>query len=726
MKKFYKVFLIVLFVPVVLFAAAIGFLKFADLNNYKPDIEKLVRKYAKVDMKINGNIEIGVSLKPSLELNDVYISDIEDNTKIARIGNALVQVSVIPLLRKEIVVEKVQAENTEIFYNDKDSIVINDLDVKTPDYDSPVNIAFDTSVAGIDIFGSMVINSLKQLNTDNYDKSDIKADVKAMGYNLHYNGSVSGLQSDIKANGNYDVFYKKNKISGYFDLNTQGNIPYVKLNINSENINVNDFNNEKKVSDNWFISDAYAEEYIPNTEIPYDYLRMINADITIDVKQIKIDEKIVINDVKGDVSLKEGVLKSNIQNLKYKNNVINGAAEITSPKSLPYIKLNIKGDGFDINDFLGEKKNDKRSSINFDWFISSAQASALKNKNFKIPYQYFKIINADISINLKNITDKKDITLSDVAANANLKNGILKGNIENITAGGGKIKGSVLLNSGNKTLAVYLNGSNIIAQNFYKPLGQNNSDNLHIKSGGKTTFDIDINTSGSSTDEYLSNAIGQIIAFADDSVINVKSLKKLQGNFLMQILDVLKIKTTDGDMNMSCAVIRGDITKGLINFPKGIAFNADTFYLVADGKINLQNDKINLDLQPFSGKITDVNISSILGNLIKITGTIDNPKIGINQTATAKNVIGAIASGGAYNVGDLLLSADGAPCHTALLKTKYADYFKADKSVGGTVSKGYNNTKDSIIDLGKGIKNQAKDLKNSAKDIKKQIKGLFN
>ena len=157
-----------------------------------------------------------------------------------------------------------------------------------------------------------------------------------------------------------------------------------------------------------------------------------------------------------------------------------------------------------------------------------------------------------------------------------------------------------------------------------------------------------------------------------------------------------------------------------------IAFNADTFYLVADGKINLQNEKIDLDLQPFSGKITDVNISSILGNLIKITGTISNPKIGINQTATAKNVIGAIASGGAYNVGDLLLSADGSPCHTALKNTKYADYFKADKSLSGSVSKGYNNTKDSISDIGNGIKNQAKDLKKGAKDLKKQIKGLFN
>ena len=78
----------------------------------------------------------------------------------------------------------------------------------------------------------------------------------------------------------------------------------------------------------------------------------------------------------------------------------------------------------------------------------------------------------------------------------------------------------------------------------------------------------------------------------------------------------------------------------------------------------------------------------------------------------------AIASGGMYNVGDLMLSADAAPCHTALQNTAYANHFKADKSVSGSVSKGYTNTKDSIKNVGKNKKNQAKDIKN-------QIKGLF-
>ena len=717
MSKIMKIFAIILTIPVILVIGVIGFLKFADLNNYKADIEKLARKYADIDLKINGDLGVAVSLKPTIELSDVYISDSNTETKIARIGNALVQFSILPLLHKEIAVEKVQTDNTEIFYNDKDSVLINDLDLSADGYDAPINIAFDTTVSGIDIFGSAEIDSFKKIKENNYDGSDIKADVKAMGYDLQYTGLISGLQDKIKASGKYELAYKKSSLAGDVDFSMENNIPYVNLSVNSQIINVKDFTEQKQASNNWFISDAYAEEYIPNTEIPYEYLRMVNADITIDVKKIKVDENIILNDVKGDISLKDGVLKSNIQNLKFKNNVLNGKAEVTSPKNPPYIKLNIKGDGFDINDFTEQKKSDKRAQVNLNWLIGSAQANELM-KNNKIPYKYLRMANVDINVNLKKINSGQDYTLSDIAVDANLKNGVLKGNINNISAGGGKINGNISLNAGNKTLTVLLKGNNIIAQNFYKPYSQPNNQQLYIKKGGKTNFNIDINTNGTSTDDYFANASGQIIAFTDESVINIKSLSKLKGNIIAQILEVLKIKTSNGDMNLSCAVVRGDIKQGVVKFPKGIAFNADTFYLVADGKINLENSKINLDLQPFSGKITDVNISSILGNLIKITGTFNNPTIGINQTSTAKNVIGAIASGGVYNVGDLMLSADGAPCRTALKGTSYAEYFKADNSIGGNVSSGYNNTKDTIKDLGKDIKNQAKDLK-------KQLKGLF-
>ncbi len=715
MKKFIWIVCIIVLIPVILISGAIGFLKFADLNKYKPQIEEMAYKYTGLSVKIAGNIDVGVSFKPSLELSNVIVN--KEDKKLADVGNALVQISIIPLLHNEIVVDRVETDNTEIFYADNDSVLINELNAGMDDADSPINFEFDTTIANIDITGKGNISSINQIKISDFNKVDINAVVNAMGYTLDFKGNVEGLKENLKATAEYELFYKSNKLDGNFSADVAETMPYVKLSANSDVLKITDFTNKKQamLSDGWFIKSAAAADYIPNTQIPYEYLKMVNADVTLDVKKIVIDKDIVLTNVKGDASVKDGVFKANVQNVVFKGNTISGSAEVTSPKALPYIKLNIKGDGFDLTEF--QKKNEVKKSEDKkvdlgNWFIGSAQASELM-ANTVIPYQYLKMANADISANLKKLTLNNDMALNDVRLNVTLKKSVLNAAIQNITAGSGTISGNISLNATNQTMSADITGKNIILQQFYKPLSTANNEVL-IKEGGKSNILVKINTSGSNTDQYLANMNGQIIGLVDKSVLQIKSLEKLQGNVIVQLLNMVNINVNNKNTKMKCAVVRGDISGGVVKFPKGIAFDASDFYLVADGKINMQNDKINLDLQPFSGKITDVNISNVLGGLVKITGTIKNPKLGINQTSTAKNVIGIIASAGAYNVGDMMLSADRAPCHTALKGTIYADYFPEDKSVKGTVSKGYANTKDTIKDAGKQIK-----------EMGKQLKGLF-
>ena len=715
MKKFIWIICVIVLIPVILIGGAIGFLKFADLNKYKPQIEEMAYKYTGLDVKIAGDIDVGVSLKPSLELSDVTVN--REEKKLAQVGNALVQISIIPLLHKEIMIDRVETQNTEIFYGEKDSFLINNLNTGMDSTDTPINFDFNTTVANINITGKGTVSPIDKIKDSGYNSIDVDAVINALGYMLDFTGNIDGLKEKIKADGKYEITYKSNKISGNINANMENETPYIKLNADSEKISVKDFTGQKQAAlgGGWFIKSAAAADYIPNTQIPYDYLKMVNADIDIDVKKIVVDNDIVLTNVKGDASVKNGVFKANVKNTVFKNNTISGNVEITSPKALPYIKLNIKGDGFNLMDF--QKKNEVKKSEDKkvdlgNWFIGSAQASELM-VNTVIPYKYLKMANADISANLKTLTLDKDISLSDVKINASLKKSVLNAVIQNITAGGGTISGNISLNGTNQTMSADISGKNIILQQFYKPLSTANNEVL-IKEGGKSNLLIKINTSGSNTDQYLANMNGQIIGLVDKSILQIKSLEKLQGNVIVQLLNMININVNNKNTKLKCAVVRGDISGGVVKFPKGIAVDANDFYLVANGKVNMQNDKINLELQPFSGKITDVNISNVLGGLVKITGTIKNPKLGINQTSTAKNVIGIIASGGAYNVGDMVLSADGAPCHTALNGTIYADYFPKDKSAAGAVSKGYTNTKETIKDAGKQIK-----------EIGKQLKGIF-
>ena len=605
MKKFLIVLGIIIFLPIICVILAATFL---DINSYKPEVEKLVAKYAKVDAKINGDMKIGLSFKPSIEINDVDISNQEDKSPIAQIGAALVEFSIKPLFAKEIVVNTVQTDNTKIYYSPTEYASINSLDVSMDAYDSPINIDLDTDVSGVNIKAVGTLSSLKKITESNYNEVEADLKVSAMGYVVNYNGKVYDLQSAVKADGKYTVEYKKNKINGNVYVDLAPKTPYLKLTADSQSINLQDFTDQKQASAGNMISSANASTLVANTPIPYDYLKMVDADIDLKIKQLIIDSAMMLKD-----------------------------------------------------------------------------------------------INAQI----------------------NLKNGVFKANFKNIGAGNGNISGTVNTDANKKTTSVNLKGNNIILQQFYTPFSQNSNPTLFIKEGGKTNFDIVLNTSGSNTDQYIANSKGQIIAFVDSSVMKISSLDKLRGNIIVQILDTLKLNVNNSDLKVKCAVVRGDITSGNINYPKGIVFDAKDFYLVADGRMNLNDETLNLSLQPFSGKIKDVNISSILGSLLKIKGTFNNPKVSINKEQTATAVVGAIATGGMYNVGDMMLSADASPCHTALKGTSYAGYFPEEKGVTNSVSEQYTNTKDAIKDAGKQVKTLGKDLKNAGKDAIGGLLGAF-
>lgn len=732
MKTLLKILLILICIPVVVLAIAFGFLKFADLNKYKPQIEALALKYANTKIVINGDLDIGVSLKPSLEMSDVVVyMPKQDETKLAHIGTALVQISVLPLLHKEIMIDTVQTADTKIFYGDTtdDYVQINELIAEMDSYDTPISLIYDTAVSGIDISGTATLSSLKDLKTTNFDQSQVVLMTTAMGYKIDFSGWVNDISTNTNIDGDYDIKYKNSTLSGHLNADLSGEVPSLKIDVKSNKINVPDWTAPKVASSGWLISSAHAEDYIAGTQVPYKYLKMVNADVSLNIKKVVVDKDLNVDNLQADVNLQNGVFKANIKNAETMGAKLSGQVSLDSPKSLPYLKLNVSSPYVDLQKLTGAAASSsaKKNADNRHWnLIGTAHASELI-ANTPIPYQYFKLCNADANINIKKLQLNNEISLADIVVAANLKNSVFKADIKSLKAGDGAVSGIVSLNAKDKTAAANITAANVTLQKLIPSYARADNPYLYIQSGGVTNALINVTTSGANTDSYLANLSGQIIFLMDKSQVKIKSLERLQGNIIVQILDNLKLNITKQDMKMKCAVMRADISSGVANFPKGIALDASDFYIVADGRVNLQNDSLNLSLQPFSGKITDVNISSILGSLLKIKGTISNPKISLNQTETAKSVIGAIASGGIYNVSDMMLSADSAPCYTALSGTAYADHFPAPKkTVTNTVSQGYTNTKDSVKQMGKDIKNQAKELKNQAKEIGNQLKGLFS
>lgn len=108
---------IVLLLVVVVVVGGYVFLKTFDLNKYKSYAEKIVYEQTGRKLAVKGDASLGVSLIPTLIINDVSLSNPSwaKNPQMAEIGSLELKFSLLPLLKKQVVVDKAVISDAKIF-----------------------------------------------------------------------------------------------------------------------------------------------------------------------------------------------------------------------------------------------------------------------------------------------------------------------------------------------------------------------------------------------------------------------------------------------------------------------------------------------------------------------------------------------------------------------------------------------------------------------------------
>jgi hypothetical protein len=220
---------------------------------------------------------------------------------------------------------------------------------------------------------------------------------------------------------------------------------------------------------------------------------------------------------------------------------------------------------------------------------------------------------------------------------------------------------------------------------------------------------IDLTGTGNTYAALVDSLDGQVIVIMDESKLHIGNMSVVKGNILTQLLNTLKLTKENDDLSLKCAVVRADLKSGKATFPSGIVVNADKFTVVADGTINLNNDKISLSVKPFAGKLTDTNIAKALSSLIKLGGTLQEPSIGVDSANALKTIVGVTTAGPVYLGAQMLLENDGSPCYTALAGTAYESRFPKPENVVNDTTEDVGNLLDtsvgSVKDATKGLLN---------------------
>lgn len=661
MKKFLKFFLGTLFV--FLLVGVIGvfvFIKTFDLNKYKTQISKIVYEQTGRELKLNGHAGIKISLIPTIELNDVMLSNADwaKEKEMIKVQNVDVSFSIMPLFKKEIVIDKVHLikPNINLAVNEK-GVANWNFKEKEPDTNNETsknkeNVSGEDVAKGVMLAGIVAKSFKIEDGTIIYTdlKNKTKTEVKINNIAL----TSEGMNSDIKAN--FDVDFNNQKISG--DV-VAGSINSVLQNAALYPIDakIKAFGADIKVKGN--LSDLMGA-------IKYD-LSLIanNPSGNFDMPAVKFD-----GTVKGNLQN----VQINITSLDVAGNIIKGNVTADIKGKKPNIKATLNSNLIDVQKFNSVKK----ASLGLS-FIGTAHAATFVPAT-NIDLSFLNLVNANLVIDVKKLILNQDMTFDNLKTDINISSGNATINIKQLGVGGGNINGVVTANT-NNNFKVDLSGKDIILQDFVQGLKVTDKNYFGIITGGKTDLLLKLNGNGKTIRSVVENLNGQVIVIVGESKIQTGNLKYLSGNFISQILSGLKLQKLDKNLEMSCAVLRTDITNSKAVFPKGIAFKSNRISLVSDGSVNLRDDSLNLTIRPFNGKLADTNVAQAISSMLKVSGTINKPRLTLDNSAVITNIVGYAAGGAAFLGSQLLLDVDDYPCYTALKGTSYENMFPAPSGV---------------------------------------------
>ena len=709
MRKLFKILFSTIFILfAVLVVGVFVFIKTFDLNSYKSYAEKIVQEQLGRKLSLNGEAYLGLSLVPTIVLEDVEFANPSwaKNSQMVKVKKLDVKFAILPLLNQQIVIDKVILEepqiNLEVAKNGDTSWDFPALDTPQPQQSKKAESGWLISVAN----ATETVASAENSTPDAMLTSIVAKMVQIENGTLIYDDAQSGDKTEV--------------IINHLDLSIPTPDDLITLNVDAV------YNGEQIIASGTIgsITEILADKVYPiNLQVKaYGMAAKANGNLNNMLSKLTYNLNLQLVNPQGNFGAPEivfdGLVNGGLDNVKTKisqlsvaGNVMSGELDADISQKVPFIRANLQSSLIDVQKFMPQQQAFVLPNL-----VSSANAANYIPAE-PIPYDVLKTVNAVFDLSVGNLIVDSAFSMQNVVVKGSLKNGILAIKPLNLSFGGGQIMSELNVNANAKSLSLKANSNNLKLQNLHKEFQVMNSSDFGIKSGGDTSLYVNLQSSGNTYRQVFENLKGQTAIVLNKSVIQTGNLSFFTGSFLTQVLNALHLKQKTMDMDVRCAVIRTDFANGRATFPQGIAMNAAQMTLVSDGYVNLVNDKISFTLQPFSGKVVDTNIAQALSSFLRISGTVENPTIRLDDKEALRAVIGVVATGGTAYLGEkLIINPDGSPCYTALQGTPFATMFPKPTGVATT-------TRDVYKDTEKEIKKSVKDLKNTAKDMWNMFKG---
>ncbi len=177
----------------------------------------------------------------------------------------------------------------------------------------------------------------------------------------------------------------------------------------------------------------------------------------------------------------------------------------------------------------------------------------------------------------------------------------------------------------------------------------------NLVSGGPTQAAFNVKTQGNSLAALAANANGALQFSVGAATVN-NSIMSLGGDFLLALANAVNpLRKSNDTSELTCLVAYLPVNNGLIKINQSVGMRTQDLDLTLDGQVNLGTEALNINFQPKerSGLTTGVSAAG----LVQVTGTLANPRMGINKTGVVKQ---ATSVGLAIVTGGISLAAQNA------------------------------------------------------------------
>jgi AsmA family protein len=194
-------------------------------------------------------------------------------------------------------------------------------------------------------------------------------------------------------------------------------------------------------------------------------------------------------------------------------------------------------------------------------------------------------------------------------------------------------------------------------------------DAKYKATGGPMKVAFNLKGSGLSVHQLLGNSSGKVQLTVGQATMGSNFLNN-GGDFIVTLLDAVNpLRNRTSQTTLECVVAYLPVSNGQISIAKSVGVQTDRLNVVLSGGLNLKTEQVDLSIAPRekSGLSTGLD----LGGLVKLQGTLMQPKATINKEGVVNSAISiglGILTGGATIVAENAksIATKVQPCADAL------------------------------------------------------------